>query len=347
MGASSCNTSSKKSVLLRRDQIDAHFHDPYILNGYRPPGDSLWNTLRFCLDTACNESFNTWSHAVAVLYFIVRFHRVFDSHWHDPVYWPLMCYSLGILAVFFMSASAHALNSLSKHARHRCFYLDYAGISVYGLGTGQVMYFYCRKFRVSRSYEEDQWEFHLFVAFLMCSIATSLLVNLSMCATRRTWCKSKTLYRTASCVMPFLVNSTPYFHRLWDSSRGRGTVDDHDTTWLPLYQKHVFYLFLTALSNVLKFPERSYPGLFDAFGQSHHFVHTFIFLACDDMFEFSLKEMERRKNLIDQQLVSPTFYNTLFVTVVSVLVNMCIAAMFDSSPETDTQKKHEKFDKIK
>ena len=331
---------SRYSTLLKRHQIDAHFHDPYIMTGYRPPGDTLLNTLAYCIDTACNESFNTLSHAAAALYFVVRFYRVYNNHWHEPIYWPLMCYSLGILAVFTLSTVAHALNSLSKHARHRCFYFDYAGISIYGLGTGQVIYFYCRNFTTTTSVDgqnagvvdagisDNSW----FIIFLVCSIGTSLFTNILMCATRRQWCTSKALYRTASCVMPFLVNSIPYFLRLWDCG---DNDDDCDTTSLPLYQKHVFYLLLTALSNVFKFPERSYPGRFDAFGQSHHFVHVFIFLACADMFEFSATEMTRRKHLVDKQPIVPSLYNTLVVTFVSVLVNLLIAYMFDSTPESE------------
>lgn len=324
-----------RSVLLKRHQIDAHFHDPYIMTGYRPPGDTLLNTLLYCFNSACNESFNTLSHAAAALYFIVRFYCVYNNHWHDPIYWPLMCYSIGILAVFILSTFAHALNSLSKHARHRCFYFDYAGISIYGLGTGQVIYFYCRKFTTPSSVDDASGvggvgENSHFIIFLISSIGTSLITNILMCATRRRWCTSKALYRTASCVLPFLVNSVPYFLRLWDCG---DSEDDCDTTSLPLYQKHVFYLLLTALSNVFKFPERFYPGRFDALGQSHHFVHIFIFLACDDMFEFSTVEMVRRKYLIEKQPIAPSLYNTLVVTCISVLVNLLIAYVFDSTPE--------------
>ena len=326
---------SRSTTLLKRHQIDPHFHDPYIMTGYRPPGDTLLNTLSYCLDAACNESFNTLSHATAALYFAMRFYRVYDTHWHEPIYWPLMCYSMGILAVFTLSTVAHALNSLSKHARHRCFYFDYAGISIYGLGTGQVIYFYCRKFTTTSSVGDDGGVLDfsgssLFIIFLMCSIGTSLITNILMCGTRRQWCTSKALYRTSSCLMPFLVNSVPYFYRLLNCG---DSEDDCDTTSLPLYQKHVFYLLLTALSNIFKFPERSYPGRFDTFGQSHHFVHVFIFLACDDMFEFSVTEMDRRRHLIDKQLIAPSLYNTLVVTCVSVLVNLLIAYMFDSTPE--------------
>jgi len=312
--------STKTTELLQRDEIDSNFHDPYILNGYRPPNKGVWRTLQYSLNSQCNESFNTWSHAIACVYFMARFYHAFKGHWQDPLYYPLMSLSIGILAVFSMSTMAHALNSLSRKTRNRCFFFDYAGISIYGLGSGQVMYFYCRKLGVS----EDSTPLYL---FLTASLATSVITNILMCSTRHRWCQSKVLYRTVSCLMPFLVNSLPYFYRL---SYCGELADNCDVTHLRIYIKHVLFLLLTALSNVFKLPERRYPGRFDALGQSHHFVHVFIALACEDMFEFSFKEMGRRASVIPMNTITPDFYNSILFTSAGVLGNLLIAIFFNN-----------------
>ena len=86
-----------ETELLRREDIDSNFHDPYILNGYRPPNKGVWETLQYSLNSHCNESFNTWSHAIALVYFIGRFYHAFIGHWQDPLFYPLMSLSIVLM----------------------------------------------------------------------------------------------------------------------------------------------------------------------------------------------------------------------------------------------------------
>jgi Predicted membrane protein, hemolysin III homolog len=325
--------------LLHRSQIDKEFHDPFITKLYRRPNTDLKTALKSCFaDTLSNEYFNVWSHVFAIIYFVAfRLPPVLTIYnLKDPLYWPLLALAVGILFLFSLSSTAHALNCMSKKIRNRCFYFDYAAISIFGMTTGQVFYFYCRKLEGTSDYEENL-AYSPYI-FLLTSISGSLVTNFMMCATRRRWCTSKALFRTLACLVPFAINSYPYMQRL----RSCRIKDDCDTTWLPLFLKHVLYLLLTGVVNVCKFPERRYPGTFDSLGQSHHFVHILVFLACDQVFEFAHKEMNRRRVVLDSHKIKPGFHSCLLLTVFGVAANLTLAWMFNADVETGKEEKKAK-----
>ena len=320
---------------LQKSQIDKEFHDPFITSLYRRANTDLKTTLKSCLGMS-NEYFNVWSHIFVFIYFVtVRFPLAFATETlKEPLHWPLLALAVGILFLFLLSVSAHALNCMSKEARHRCFYFDYAGISIFGMTTGQALYFYCRQLNATGVDGKREDLLTSPYIFLCTSVAGSLVTNFMMCATRRQWCTSKASYRTLSCLIPFTINTYPYLQRLINCENS----DDCDTTWLPFYLKHVLYLLLTAVVNVCKFPERRYPGRFDAFGQSHHFVHLFVFLACDQVFEFTHREMDRRRVVLGVHPIKPDIYNSVLLTVIGVLANLIIAWFFNAEAEDEEKK---------
>lgn len=328
------STIDSSQALYDREDIDADFHDPHILHGYRRPNISVKESVKHAMMVSCNECFNVWSHGLTFVYFVFRFGTLFyDLDLWNPLFWPLVCLQAGILFLFSMSTFAHTFNSMSKSARHKCFYLDYAGISIYSLGTGQVFYYYCRALVAPAPQLETPY------LFFSISITASVMSTLFMCSTRQKWCSAKSLLRTLSCVVPFAVNSFPLFQRLYLCNPGD---DDCETTWVPIFYRHALFMVLGALANVTKFPECRFPGMFDAFGQSHHFLHIFITLACQTLYDFVLNEMNRRRAVIAAHEIQPTLTNSLVLMAVGTVSNLIIALIFQCEDRTSDSKNDEK-----
>lgn len=55
--------------------------------------------------------------------------------WNDSYSWPLFVY-MGTSCVYPLASScAHTFNSMSKNARHICYFLDYGAVNLFSLGT--------------------------------------------------------------------------------------------------------------------------------------------------------------------------------------------------------------------
>lgn len=316
---------------LHRDFIDAGFHEPYILSGYRKPYITALDCVKSTFVFSCNESFNILSHLIAFSYLAAKYGYVFTSELslREPLHWPLFSLAVGMAGFCLMSALAHMFNAMSPQTRNRCFFLDYAAISIYTVGAGQSFYFYVRPLNASSTLFDSPNQ------FLYISMATSFLSTTLCCASRTKWHSVKYIIRTLAYVLPFFVNSFPYFYRLF-------TCDneiDCDTTYWPLYLKHGLYHLLSAIANVTKFPERFIPGKFDALGQSHHLMHILLPIGCDLKFEFLKHEMLLRKEHLTQHKIQPDAYNTLLLMLGSIVVNVGIALFINANPPEKKLKK--------
>lgn len=52
----------------------------------------------------------------------------------DPHAWPLLAYLLTCCIYPLASSCAHTFSTMSTHARHICYFFDYAALSMYSLG---------------------------------------------------------------------------------------------------------------------------------------------------------------------------------------------------------------------
>lgn len=54
---------------------------------------------------------------------------------NDSYSWPLLVY-MGTSCVYPLASScAHTFSSMSRNARHICYFLDYGAVNLFGLGT--------------------------------------------------------------------------------------------------------------------------------------------------------------------------------------------------------------------
>ncbi|XP_022435610.1 membrane progestin receptor gamma isoform X2 [Delphinapterus leucas] len=112
------------------------FHEQGILFGYRHPQSSATACL-LSLFQMTNETLNIWTHLLPFWFFMWRFVstlRVTDVL-NDSYSWPLLVY-MGASCVYPLASScAHTFSSMSRNARHICYFLDYGAVNLFSLGT--------------------------------------------------------------------------------------------------------------------------------------------------------------------------------------------------------------------
>lgn len=56
--------------------------------------------------------------------------------WNDSYSWPMLVYMCTSCVYPLASSCAHTFSSMSKNARHICYFLDYGAVNLFSLGTG-------------------------------------------------------------------------------------------------------------------------------------------------------------------------------------------------------------------
>lgn len=325
-------SESKSEFNLPVEAVEKDFREPFISTGYRKPRMSGSNCLKSIFQPSCNECFNVWSHFLYGIYFCVKYWRVFTTEIDitDPFVWPLLTLALGMIMFCFMSATAHTFNSMSPYVRHKCFYLDYAAISVYGLGADLAFFFYTRPLDTESIWFKSQ------CLFIGISLVNSLVSTYLCCMSRTQWTRFRYLIRTCSFANTFLIASTTVIYRyLFCSSEF-----DCDTRNFPGYWLHAMFLLIAAIFNVSKLPERFFARTFDCFGSSHNLMHIFTCVGTEYKFEFIKSELiDRKARLLTDDIKANTFTG-LILMMGALVLNFLICHLVEPSQNKteDTQK---------
>ena len=312
-------TKTKKCAgdLLSYDEMPLFFREPFIMSAYRKCNSSALYCLK-SLFQATNETINVWSHALALVVFILRFAAVFTKHnpWEDSYVYPLFCFALGICIMLAMSVGAHLFNCLSIRARHICFFLDYAAISIYTFTAGQVFYFY------SRPVNTD-WEiFNNPSVFLAISAAISFASTFACCHSFAKRNRFDAVVKAATYSSSWVFNTSPYLIMLILCE----PASCSSAASLHYFARHFLFYAGGTLAYAVRIPERLMIGVFDVLGHSHHFLHILCCIGASD--EFSVLELDmvqRRKTLL--HLPGPTFTNTILLTSLVVLGNFAVVVL--------------------
>lgn len=312
-------TKTKKCPgdLLSCDEMPMFFREPFILSAYRKCNSSALYCLK-SLFQATNETINIWSHALALVVFILRFTAVFTKHnpWEDSYVYPLLCFALGICIMLAMSVGAHLFNCLSIRARHICFFLDYAAISIYTFTAGQAFYFY------SRPVNTD-WEiFSNPSGFLAISATISFASTFACCQSFAKRNCFDAVVKAATYSSSWVFNTSPYLIMLilCEPTTCSSTASIH------YFARHCLFYAAGTVAYAIRIPERLMVGAFDVLGHSHHFLHILCCIGASD--EFSVLELDmvqRRETLL--RLSGPTFTNTIIFTSLVVLGNFAVVLL--------------------
>lgn len=128
--------SLKLPRLFSTDQIPQVFHEQGILFGYRHPQSSATACI-LSLFQMTNETLNIWTHLLPFWFFAWRFVTalyVTDIK-NDNYSWPMLVYMCTSCVYPLASSCAHTFSSMSKNARHICYFLDYGAVNLFSLGS--------------------------------------------------------------------------------------------------------------------------------------------------------------------------------------------------------------------
>ena len=311
--------------LLDVEQVDPFFREPFIISAYRKCGSSAWYCVK-SLFQGTNETINIWSHFLALAVFLLRFASVFAKHspLQDSHVYPLLCFAFGICIMLVMSAGAHLFNCMSIKARHVCFFLDYAAISVYTFTAGQVFYFY------SRPVETEWIIFNTPALFLGISAAISFVSTFLCCHSFANRNRFDSFVKAGTYSISWLYNTSPYLTMLSLCNTSCSSAAS-----IHYFARHCLFYAGGTLAYVSRIPERLMIGVFDVLGHSHHFLHILCSIGVADEFSAMELDMLERRAILGRY-PGPTFANTILLTTVVVLGN--IAAVLWSVKGSNMRK---------
>lgn len=300
-------------------QIPEVFKIPFIVSGYRRPGLSFWECVKSLLRSS-NETFNVWSHLIALIFFILV--NMTTLRTDDPFYLPLVSFAVGISVLYFTSSCAHLFNCMSANSHRICFFLDYAAIGFYTFTAGQVLFFY------SRTASSSIWIYDSLALFQIVSSIFSFLLTFFCCVSSHPrWQNHKALLKVVILVVNWLVITSPYTVRLLLCQNDPA----YNCVSTVYFKRHVIFCGLGAVLYAARLPERLMIGVFDNFGQSHNLQHILVAMGIQQAFNTAHVDLYGRRTVLAARFTSqPTVMNTVGVAILVLMGHVAIVLWFVS-----------------
>ncbi len=306
-------SSRSKCSLLRCDEIDAVYVEPFILSGYRRPGLSWWQCIKHAF-VLHNDVGNFWTHFIPFLlwvWWLVAI-SVSEENFFQPYNYPLLCFWFGACSYALFSSLAHMFACKSFLVHTTCFIFDYLGIAMYALGANIGSLFYVSA-TSSPLLQNRTW-----VIWTEAMVAVTGFLTCSL--SRFYWKKYRFVVRVGSYAIPYFFGVGPYAHR-------QALCIFYGTDCVP--QTFYFHMAAIVFANLLAFffvtkiPERFFPGKFDYFFQSHQLFH--VCAACLTSVQMYYTPMEmaiRRTVLIEVPGGQPTWQTTFLPFVCALMLGV-------------------------
>ncbi|XP_020956238.1 membrane progestin receptor gamma isoform X1 [Sus scrofa] len=326
------------------------FHEQGILFGYRHPQSSATACV-LSLFQMTNETLNIWTHLLPFWFFMWRFVstlRVTDIL-NDSYSWPLLVY-MGASCVYPLASScAHTFSSMSKNARHICYFLDYGAVNLFSLASAESRFL--PKAGFSSPGSAIAYSAYVFPDTLVCTTFHDYYVALAVLNTVVSTglsCYSRFLeirkpglckiLRVLAFAYPYTWDSLPIFSRLFlfpgESAQNEATM---------YHQKHMAMTLLASFFYSAHLPERLAPGRFDYIGHSHQLFHVCVILATHMQMEAILLDKSLRKEWLlanCKPLLFPQIAGAILLCLIFSLSNIIyFSAALYRIPEPELHKK--------
>ncbi|XP_063001743.1 membrane progestin receptor delta [Elgaria multicarinata webbii] len=313
----------KLPQIFRVHQVPRIFWEDGIISGYRHPKSSALDCVLSSFQLN-NETINIWTHFVPTWYFLWRFLVLSYSldFWSDSYSWPFMAYMWLVCLYPFTSSCAHTFSTMSTHARHVCYFLDYGALSLYSLGCAFTYGAYAMP---------DRWVNGLLHrCFVPLAALNSFICTSLSCYSRflELECPSLSkILRTAAFVYPFLFDNIPLFYRLLFCF-GEGCAWNDSVAG---YFYHLFFAALTGFLFASHLPERLAPGRFDFIGHSHQLFHICAVVGTHFQLEAVLWDLYSRRAWLSTHAPVATFTHTFAILGAALLGNLVLITLFTTA----------------
>uniref|UniRef100_A0A452SQ49 Progestin and adipoQ receptor family member 5 n=1 Tax=Ursus americanus TaxID=9643 RepID=A0A452SQ49_URSAM len=310
------------------------FHEQGILFGYRHPQSSATACV-LSLFQMTNETLNIWTHLLPFWFFVWRFVTALSvtDIQNDSYSWPLFVY-MGTSCVYpFASSCAHTFSSMSKNARHICYFLDYGAVNLFSLGSAIAYSAYSIPDVMVRTAFHDCY---VPLAVLNTILSTGLSCYSRFLEVQKPGlCK---MLRVLAFAYPYTWDSLPIFYRLFllpgESAQNEAILS---------HQKHMAMTLLASFFYSAHLPERLAPGRFDYIGHSHQLFHVCVILATHMQMEAILLDKTLRKEWLlahSRPLSFPQMVAAILLCLVFSFSNIIyFSAALYRIPEPELHKK--------
>ena len=303
--------------LYHKDEVPEHFHESYIVKGYRCPRSSPFQCVLSLFD-ATNETLNFWTHFLPSWYFIWVLKGLSDTldFRNDSYTWPLLAYMCMIIIYPLASSTAHTFNTMSDYARHICFFLDYSAIAGTALSSG-IAY---------RAYS--------FPADLRFTAASDLFFNIiGICPflTIAFACETRFMppvhlrkvIRLSALGLPCIFVTLPVMYRLV-----YGTPSELELRSTYHHTLGIALMYLSGLIYGMHFPERLFPGSFDIIGHSHQLFHVCTIFGTMEQMQGFLLDMQERKAELQTNWEFHSIMSSVGLVACVLFINTLIVLLF-------------------
>ena len=304
--------------------------------GYRRP-HSTFSTALISVARWNNETVNFWTHFIPFLGCVAYSINTFPSSLLlpgaiPPRYYPLLAVESSICLYLLFSSLAHMFNCMSPPIRHVCFFLDYAAISVFGIGGACSVFYYQRPVHggiLLFNFVSVPEIFMPLAAFTSCSVC------FITCASRHRWDAQKYVIRTVAFACAYAIDHLPSGERTVKcytmGQECSNALQYTMLTWL-------FYL-LSAVFNAGRIPERWRPGMFDYIGHSHHWVHVMTTMGTLCHLKAVIIDLRERESVLSLDKI--TFTSSLGWVVGTMLTCILIVAWFGLQLTPSGKRRHQ------
>ncbi|GFR60446.1 membrane progestin receptor gamma [Elysia marginata] len=294
--------------IYRVDQVPEHFHEHYILRGYRQPKSSISQCLLSLFDPT-NETINIWTHFLPTCYFLYVTCQLWGvvDFCGDSYSWALMCYLFVCCAFPLASAVAHLFNVMSDRARHVCFFLDYSALSLFSFGVAIAYRAYC--FPSSLLLSKNPVLVWYCDNYVNIAAFNAVLSTFLTCQTRfLPPSPTHKAMRLGAFAIPYFYDNIPVVYRIlvpyadpgYEGETG-GHQDDLSLSLggHNLHARQFMFTGFAAFWYATHFPERLLPGVFDIVGHSHQLFHVCGILAVLDQLKAILMDFQHRREFLE------------------------------------------------
>lgn len=300
-------------------QVPEHFHEHFIISGYRHPKSSVKQCVLSLFD-ATNETLNFWTHFLPSVYFLWVMQGVSETldFRHDEYTWPLLCYMFGCVIFPLASATAHTFNTMSDYARHICFFLDYGALSLFSCGVAIAYRAYTFPVELVDTWFGDY--------YVIIAVVNSLICTLTSCQTRFMKLSFlRQVLRLSAFALPYIYDTIPVVYRLIFC-----TPEECQLASQFEHARQFLFIILAAFLYATHLPERLNPGCFDIVGHSHQLFHVATILGTLDQMQATLHDMKARRGVLPPAPRLPLLGNSVGILTAVMILNSIIILLYSA-----------------